>query len=94
MPAGRVWSLPVDSTLRLKCVAQGEPEPHLIWLKVHTTFGATFLLPLLETALYTATPLDQFSLLCSCCRVYLDSGVAQGFPFDGVKRVEAICLHL
>ena len=34
MPAGRVWQLPVDSTLRLKCVAQGEPEPHLIWLKV------------------------------------------------------------
>ncbi|XP_057368193.1 fibroblast growth factor receptor-like 1 [Daphnia carinata] len=33
MPAGRIWQLPVDSTLRLKCVAQGEPEPHLIWLK-------------------------------------------------------------
>ncbi|XP_046642813.1 fibroblast growth factor receptor-like 1 isoform X1 [Daphnia pulicaria] len=33
MPAGRIWQLPVDSTLRLKCLAQGEPEPHLIWLK-------------------------------------------------------------
>lgn len=37
MPAGRIW--PVDSTLRLKCLAQGEPEPHLIWLKVlYTNF--------------------------------------------------------
>jgi len=35
VPAGRLWQLPVDSTLRLKCVAQGEPEPHLIWLKVY-----------------------------------------------------------
>lgn len=34
IPAGRLWQLPADSTLRLKCVAQGEPEPHLIWLKV------------------------------------------------------------
>jgi hypothetical protein len=41
MPAGRIWQLPVDSTLRLKCLAQGEPEPHLIWLKVNNTYLLT-----------------------------------------------------
>jgi len=30
---GRIWQLPLDSTLRLKCLAQGQPEPHLIWIK-------------------------------------------------------------
>jgi len=30
---GRIWQLPVESTLRLKCLAQGQPEPHLIWIK-------------------------------------------------------------
>ena len=32
--AGRVLQLPVDSTLRLKCVSHGQPSPHLIWYKV------------------------------------------------------------
>ena len=32
---GRIWQLPLDSTLRLKCLAQGQPEPHLIWIKVY-----------------------------------------------------------
>lgn len=35
MPSGRTLQVPPDSTLRLKCIAQGEPEPHLIWFKVN-----------------------------------------------------------
>jgi Immunoglobulin domain len=30
---GRLIQLTADSTLRLKCVSQGEPLPHLLWYK-------------------------------------------------------------